>query len=777
MLYHPCRPVTLQPQPSLFHDLQRETSSWKAPARTLSINDTVLSEDESMEVWASYLQSLTSWDGPIDPDVLWSWFTGTSCPSSSPGTRLPEHVVRDGKVWLAHASSDLSPSSLTDVFSWAELCEGLHAMNHKAAVSPLDPLPSSVLQSPCEEFRSLVLALVSLAWIVGKCPPHWLCATVIPVHKPGKPEELPTSYRPISLLPFWYKILDRLLFHRVWPHIKQRTVPWQHGGVLGTDMAFAFFHELVLLRKKDVLPQTTQFIFLDGQAAFCRPPSLTVLNALRQLPMIHSLDIRLICEMLAGLKSRACILGDLTRVWQNETGLPQGGTLSVALFVLLTDILYQSLLNDRLGVEVPQRHFLCPMIGYVDDLVLCMESVEMQAALDMVDSWSKDIRMKINVGPEKSAVLCPVSSSDDCTYKVGGRQLPQVDTYRYLGGLVAFDGAVLPALKDVEARIIAKTGSLLRWSQAQRLPVPLVCKLWVILVENAFMWLLAALPLTDCHLRYCDRIQRKTGRILLSFQSRSPIAPVLLELAWVPWSILVRCHRVALFWRCLRCQQSLMKSLVPLTATIPGTWASMVLLDVERVVGRKTLEEPPLNFEVILRQYQQQQTALARADLIRMAQANGMLLHYPVPAWNVNWTLGAVNTPLNRLSSRTKASAICRRLFTGGQGLRGGDRLACTLATVHNCCLFCLTQGGVRHAEVLQHFLISCPLTSGKLLVVESDIEHVLDFPHALGYMPLSRLRRFQDALLSAWEVRKLWMKQSGVLKASSAVQLARSLW
>ena len=74
----------------------------------------------------------------------------------------------------------------SEVFSWAELCEGLQAMNTEAAVSPLDPLPSSVLQNHCDKFRSLVLAFVLFAWIVGKCPPHWPCATAIPLHRPGE---------------------------------------------------------------------------------------------------------------------------------------------------------------------------------------------------------------------------------------------------------------------------------------------------------------------------------------------------------------------------------------------------------------------------------------------------------------------------------------------------------------------------------------------------------------------------------------------------------------
>ena len=305
----------------------------------------------------------------------------------------------------------MASDTWSSVFTWSELCEALCSMNPSAAVPQSEPIPSSLLHCPCEVFRSLVLVFVSFAWILSKCPTHWLCATVIPLHKAGKQEGVLTSYRPISILPFWYKIVDRLLYQRLWPHIRKRTFPWQHGGVLGTDMAFVLFHELVFLRKKGVLPDDVQFLFIDGQSAYCRPPTLLVLDALLRIPELHSMDIQLVCELLSGLKTRACILGKFTKVWNNETGLPQGGALSGALFVLITDLLYQSLVDRRLGAVVPKLCFPCPALGYVDDLVLCLRTEEIKDALAQVKTWSSNIRMQLNIGPNKSALLGPCAGA------------------------------------------------------------------------------------------------------------------------------------------------------------------------------------------------------------------------------------------------------------------------------------------------------------------------------------------------------------------------------
>lgn len=56
-------------------------------------------------------------------------------------------------------------------------------------------------------------------------------ANIIPIPKPGKPAELSTSYRPISLLSPCVKVLERLLLKVLAPYITESlpSAPTQHG--------------------------------------------------------------------------------------------------------------------------------------------------------------------------------------------------------------------------------------------------------------------------------------------------------------------------------------------------------------------------------------------------------------------------------------------------------------------------------------------------------------------------------------------------------------------
>ena len=73
-----------------------------------------------------------------------------------------------------------------------------------------------------------------------------------------------------------------------------------------------------------------------------------------------------------------------------------------------------------------------PMLAYVDDLVLLADSAaDLQRALDIVHRWARRIRMRLNIGPTKSAVLRAgrgrIRAVDrNFVHRLGDRALPRV---------------------------------------------------------------------------------------------------------------------------------------------------------------------------------------------------------------------------------------------------------------------------------------------------------------------------------------------------------------
>jgi len=73
-------------------------------------------------------------------------------------------------------------------------------------------------------------AIVLLTVIYHAClrlsyfPMLWKFSVTILVPKPNKPPDISSSYRPISLLPFFGKILERLILKRILPFISSSSI-------------------------------------------------------------------------------------------------------------------------------------------------------------------------------------------------------------------------------------------------------------------------------------------------------------------------------------------------------------------------------------------------------------------------------------------------------------------------------------------------------------------------------------------------------------------------
>jgi len=161
-------------------------------------------------------------------------------------------------------------------------------------------------------------------------------------------------------MPLALKLLDRLLYKRLWPSIRQQLIPWQQGGIGGADASFALVGDVLRLRKMGQLPSDSVVVFVDGQSAFCRPPALAVAHQLRKILDMQPVDVLLTFTLLSSLCSRAALFGEVHGKWHNETGLPQGGALSVGLFGLLTVPLFDSLVDAEVGL--PSKYGLGPLM-------------------------------------------------------------------------------------------------------------------------------------------------------------------------------------------------------------------------------------------------------------------------------------------------------------------------------------------------------------------------------------------------------------------------------
>ena len=85
-------------------------------------------------------------------------------------------------------------------------------------------------------------------------------------------------------------------------------------------------------------------------------------------------------------------MGGTFGLWDANTGLPQGGSLSFALYVALLIQLHDNLQASSCGKRIilpDDTHIVISLMAYIDDMLLLSDSPhQFQKALDIVTKWA-----------------------------------------------------------------------------------------------------------------------------------------------------------------------------------------------------------------------------------------------------------------------------------------------------------------------------------------------------------------------------------------------------
>ncbi|VVC34165.1 Endonuclease/exonuclease/phosphatase,Reverse transcriptase domain [Cinara cedri] len=247
-------------------------------------------------------------------------------------------------------------------------------------------------------------AIVLLTYIINAIlrlsyfPSLWKFFQIVMFAKPNKPADSPDSYRPISVLPFFSKICERLILQRMSSHINSNnTLPSSQFGFRAKHCTIHQVHRVVdaistSLERK----QYCSCVFLDISQAFDR---------------IDTFQIR----FGSSISEMALI----------QAGVPQGGILSPLLFNIYVsdqpitqDTLVADFADDKAIIAIHEDHLIA--------------SANLQIHLDLISQWYSKWRIKLNHNKSAHTTftlkqgICPPVSVDNIP-------IPPSDTIKYLG--------------------------------------------------------------------------------------------------------------------------------------------------------------------------------------------------------------------------------------------------------------------------------------------------------------------------------------------------------
>ena len=193
--------------------------------------------------------------------------------------------------------------------------------------------------------------------MTGYFPAVWKTAIVIPVHKPGKPKNEITSYRPVSLLPTLSKIFEKVILTRLQQHTVTDEIipPFQFGFREGHSTSHQVRRVVNYIKEGFRVKKSTGMIMLDLTSAFdsvWHDGLIFKLAALNYPRYLISIVNSYITERTFQVK----VGSTLSKVEHVPAGVPQGSVVSPELFnIYMADL------------PIPSE---CLVAQYADDIAL-----------------------------------------------------------------------------------------------------------------------------------------------------------------------------------------------------------------------------------------------------------------------------------------------------------------------------------------------------------------------------------------------------------------------
>ena len=316
-----------------------------------------------------------------------------------------------------------------------------------------DGIHYSMLKNMSETGKLCLLEFLNKIFEHGELPKKWKLAYVIPILKEGKNPTSPDSYRPIALTSCICKLLERIMNRRlVWFLMKHNLLDMSQTAfqklkctldnltALETEIHNAFIRKQYLIA-----------VFFDLAKAYDTCWRHLILTELHRFGMRGKLPV-LIADFLTDRKFQVKVGHNLSDIFTQEMGVPQGSVLSTTLFLVAINTVLR-VVKGQVKVSL-----------YVDDMMFSVASTRLTAAarrmqncLNPLDKWTEQTGFKFASDKTETVVFHRqrgLHEDPNPDLYLQGKRLKVVEEKKFLG--VIFDQKLkwIPHIKWLKTRTI-----------------------------------------------------------------------------------------------------------------------------------------------------------------------------------------------------------------------------------------------------------------------------------------------------------------------------------
>ncbi len=341
------------------------------------------------------------------------------------------HRVSSGVDPISEVEIEPSSTTIEDYnqpLKYLELKMAIKTM--KSKTTGPDMIHIDMLRNLNRSQLDIILALLNRVWSDKKLPTPWLEAHIIPLLKPNKDPDDPSSYRPISLTNVLSKIMEKIVTKRLEWHLEQNNILDQHQN--GFRKKRSTTDNLLHLQQEIIdgftSNQNTLCVLFDVEKAFDRLSRNSILQTLKRWNIRGNLPL-FVKAFLQHRKFQVRIGNTISTSRSLETGTPQGSVISPLLFIIgLTGI------KDIIHRPVKYSMFADDLAIYIRGKNESLLESELQKVINNLNHWAFKIGLRFS---ESKTVAINFSQKNTApsqiNLRLNNKLLKSTDNAKFLG--------------------------------------------------------------------------------------------------------------------------------------------------------------------------------------------------------------------------------------------------------------------------------------------------------------------------------------------------------
>jgi len=240
------------------------------------------------------------------------------------------HATRSPEAFMPYPMScslGLLPTSQAEIMEVVALLKS-------SASTGADGINPSIAKATIGSICAPLESIVNFSFNTGQVPADLKLAKIIPIYKAGA-KNMVTNYRPISILPFFSKILEKLMANRLSNYMEHHALlsPSQFGFRHGLSTYMALLDLQTNISESINQNKFSLGVFFDISKAFDTVNHGLLINKLENIG-IRGVVKNWFMDYLHNRRQYVCFKGVVSQATLITCGVPQGSILGSLLFLL-----------------------------------------------------------------------------------------------------------------------------------------------------------------------------------------------------------------------------------------------------------------------------------------------------------------------------------------------------------------------------------------------------------------------------------------------------------